>query len=210
MSRLSEVCVRLSNNAYNDSAFKCGNEAFTIHKDGREIFIAFAGTDDLKDWQEDADIKTSIVKGLGVEVHHGFWNSMLQCWPTLIKMLKELYVIGDRIIITGHSKGGAMGLCLRLRLIQHGGFDIKDIYFYGFGTPRFLKSDSRSKYRKHFNSNVILHENEGDPICRLPRTYMGFTPVYSERVIANMPWYTRIYLIRAINHKIKTYLKNFG
>lgn len=210
MIDITKYCAKLSDTAYNKKyTVECGNEAFMIHVRENKVFIAFAGSDDLKDWQEDADIKTTKIVDLNLEVHHGFWNSMLQCWKSLKPNIEALYKNDMPIVITGHSKGAAMGLCLRLKLIQCG-YEIEKIHFYGFGAPRFLKKSSRSRYKSYFNMNTILHENQGDPVCRLPRTYMGFTPVYTSIKVAKTPWYKRVYLIRAINHKVKTYLENFG
>jgi len=207
---LVKKCINLSNKAYNKKhTIECGNEAFLIEREGKHIFIAIAGSDDWKDWQEDADVKTKMIDQLGMKIHHGFWSSMWQCWRVLKPLLDNMFRRGDIVIITGHSKGGAMAQTLRLKLIMSG-YPISAVEVYAFGSPKILDEESGKRYMDHYNQGVHLFENEGDPVTMLPRAYMGYVKMYNSIKVAPMPWYTRIYLVRAINHKIKTYLKNFG
>lgn len=201
--------LSLAKKAYGKTATKVGNEAYTLEVIDGDIYIAFAGSDDLMDWKEDMDIKKSHINQLGLTVHHGFWNSMLECWNHIKTDFKKNYRTGVMVFITGHSKGSAMGFCLRLKLIAEG-YPMSDIHFFGFATPRVLRTASRRRYLKRYSKNVILHEVQGDPVCNLPRTYMGYTPVYNKKRVAKMPWYKRIYLLRALNHKIETYVEKFG
>tara|TARA_R100000951_G_C2618241_1_gene173533 strand:+ start:311 stop:943 length:633 start_codon:yes stop_codon:yes gene_type:complete len=210
MANLIKKCVLLSELAYNkENTIACDNEAFLIKKEGNIIFIAFAGSNDLKDWVEDSDIKTSFLQKLGVEIHHGFWTSMMQCWFRISFELMSQYTPGNKIIITGHSKGAAMAFCLRLKLIIKD-YPMSDIFVYGYGSPRVVKTNSKNRYNRLYNINVNLFVNQGDPVTKLPREYMGYSTICNNLKVVKVPWYKRIYIIRSLNHKIKTYTENFG
>lgn len=180
-----------------------------ITKKEDKVFIAFAGSDDMLDWVENSDIKKSFIHKLRITVHHGFWNSMTECWKQVASNLEVLYKPGDKIIITGHSKGAAIGFCLRLKLIQQE-YPKKDIKFYGFATPRVIKEESEGRYNICYSGGVTLFEVEGDPVCKLPREYMGYVTVCDYKKVAKRPWYLKVYLVRAINHKLKTYVEKFS
>lgn len=211
MSKSPSMLLNLCNRAYNSKdKIVCGNEAFYITTLGGDIFISFAGSDDFKDWKENFYISKRYVKKLGLTVHAGFWDSMMECWVHLASNIEALYRGKGKIILTGHSKGAAIAFCARLMLIECG-YDSSKIHYIGFAQPRVLRKSSKKRYKKQrLELNTTIYEVQGDPVIRLPRGYMGFTHVYNRRHYAKVPWYMRIPGVRAMNHKIETYIAKFS
>ena len=211
MFRYNKTLLDLCAKAYDSrDRIVCGNEAFYITVLGGDIFVSFSGSDDLKDWKENFNIEKRHIKKLGVTVHSGFWDSMRQCWASLAPNLEALYRPGMRIILTGHSKGAAIAFCAKLKLIIEG-YDASCLHFHGFAQPRTLRASSKKAYcDQGLHKNTTIYEVQGDPVVRLPRIYMGFTHVYEKKRLAKMPWYKRIFGLRAVNHKIETYIAKFS
>ena len=171
------------------------------------LWIAIAGTDDLKDLFEDMDIdkkKIDLLQG-HILVHEGFWSSWVQIREIVIKKITEERP--NEIQFTGHSKGGAMALCAYLDLpyILPQTID-KLAPPLVFGCPRVLASSSISQLNRV--ERPYLFVNQGDPIPKLPREYMGFE-TWGNIEESESPWWQRIYLLRAMVHKLDTYRDRF-
>lgn len=203
-----EKLVRLSAKAYSsEEAYKCGNESYLFIDSHDGLYIAFAGSDDAKDWLENFDISPKSVNG--IKVHSGFWEAMEECYGSIISKLKAYDFQNRKLYITGHSKGGALGFCLRLKLAMEG-YDQGNIHFVGFATPRVIHEDSAQDYCQHYNNNVTLCEVDGDPVPYLPRKYMHYVTLYNDQHFASAPWYLKLPIVRFYLHKIKVYLEKFG
>jgi hypothetical protein len=211
MSKSAKVLLDLCNKAYNSKdKIVCGNEAFYITTLGGDIFVSFAGSDDFEDWKENFHFSKRYVRKLGLTVHAGFWDSMVECWAHLESNIEALIRNKSKIILTGHSKGAAIAFCARLMFIECG-YDPDIIHYVGFAQPRVLRKSSKRRYKRQgLEANTTIYEVQGDPVIRLPRSYMGFTHVYNRRHYAKMPWYRRIPGVRAMNHKIETYIAKFS
>ena len=199
-------CIKMSLDAYDDSkSEQVGNEAYIVKKIKNKIYIAFRGSDDLEDWLENAEI--GVKNQNGVLVHSGFYDAMRECIIPLRRFMVSNYELGDKIILTGHSKGGAMGLLYANDLVTTG-YPHRDISFLGFGTPRVFKEsilDILNKRRAH----ITLCEIESDPVTKLPREYMGYTKVYDIKKVKGVVWWRKIFGVRAYNHKMGEYEKKF-
>ena len=89
--------------------------------------------------------------------------------------------------------------------------DFDAIYFFPNLAQSSLRKSSKRRYkRQDLEVNTTLYEVQGDPVISLPREYMGFTHVYNRKHYAKMPWYRRIPGVRAMNHKIETYIAKFS
>ena len=201
-------CLEITSKTYRDDlTYKCGNERFYFLREDDAIYIGFRGSDDLKDWIENVDIDEFHIQNLNLRVHSGFWLAMLECWSEVKKKLQENYSLGDKIVLTGHSRGSAMSLCLGVKLIEQG-FDKADISFYGFATPRVIKKTSKERF-KRIKFSIYLFEIEGDPIPKLPRKYMGYCTIYDKRKVKGVVWWRKVWGVRAYNHKLSQYIKKF-
>ncbi|KAK6130457.1 hypothetical protein DH2020_035795 [Rehmannia glutinosa] len=142
--------------------------------------IAFRGTQEssIQNWVEDLYWKQLDIDYPGVDgamVHHGFYTayhntSLRPGVLNAVQKAKEIY--GNiKIIVTGHSMGGAMaafcGLDLRLSLGE------KNVQVMTFGQPRI----GNAAFASYFNQIVpdtIRVTNDHDIVPHLPPYYYYF------------------------------------
>ncbi|XP_051130098.1 lipase-like [Andrographis paniculata] len=142
--------------------------------------IAFRGTNEksIENWVEDLFWKQLEIDYPGVDdakVHHGFYSAYYETSlrPGIldaVQKVKEMY--GDiRIIVTGHSMGGAMAaLCaLDLRLTRRE----ENIQVMTFGQPRIGNAAFASYYSK-IVPNTIRVTHGHDIVPHLPPYYSYF------------------------------------
>ncbi|KAG8370034.1 hypothetical protein BUALT_Bualt14G0075700 [Buddleja alternifolia] len=151
-----------------------------VATDLNAIVIAFRGTQErsIQNWVEDLFWKQLDIDYPGVDgamVHHGFYSayhntSLRPGVLNAVQQAKELY--GDiKIIVTGHSMGGAMaafcGLDLRLSIGE------KNVQVMTFGQPRIGNAAFASYYSK-LVPNTIRVTNRHDMVPHLPPYYYYF------------------------------------
>ncbi len=200
-------CLDLSKMVYEYPDERIESEKVLFEVENNILYIAIAGTDDLKDLFEDMDIekKKIKVKNGHILVHSGFWESWTQIRQVVINKINDLRP--REIQLTGHSKGGAMALCAYLDLpyfLPHCQKIMTPPLV--FGCPRVLASSSMDIVSKIPSPNLFI--NEGDPVTKLPREYMGFE-TWGAAKVSKSPWWMRIYLARFMVHKLDTYIKRF-
>ncbi|PIN03975.1 putative lipase [Handroanthus impetiginosus] len=151
-----------------------------VATDLNAIVIAFRGTQErsIQNWVEDLCWKQLDIDYPGVDgamVHHGFYTayhntSLRPGVLDAIQKAKGLY--GDiKIMVTGHSMGGAMaafcGLDLHLSLRE------KNVEVMTFGQPRIGNAAFASYYNKIVPSTIrVTHEH--DIVPHLPPYYHYF------------------------------------
>ena len=123
------ICARLSWIAYQDSAAiaQCAEEwglsvervakdnlAFIMLHNATSIFVAFTGTDDLKDWTVNLDGRPQKIEW--GNVHTGFNQAAELLWTDLVRMIQETRIKNPNIWFAGHSLGGALGLISAVKL----------------------------------------------------------------------------------------------
>ncbi|GFP81922.1 lipase [Phtheirospermum japonicum] len=151
-----------------------------VATDLNAIVIAFRGTQErsIQNWVEDLYWKQLDIDYPGVDgamVHHGFYTayhntSLRPGVLNAVQKAKEIY--GDiKIMVTGHSMGGAMaaicGLDLRLSLGE------KNVQVMTFGQPRI----GNAAFATYFNKIVpdtIRVTNDHDIVPHLPPYYHYF------------------------------------
>ncbi|XP_027151094.1 lipase-like isoform X2 [Coffea eugenioides] len=160
---------------------QCCLQAFVgVAKDLNAIVIAFRGTQgtSIQNWVTDLYWKQLDINYPGMDnamVHHGFYaayhNTTLR--PGILSAVeraKELY--GDiKIMLTGHSMGGAMAAFCALDLTVNIGE--KDVQAVTFGQPRIGNAAFASYYSK-FVPNTIRVTHEHDIVPHLPPYYYHF------------------------------------
>ncbi|XP_073123627.1 lipase-like [Henckelia pumila] len=142
--------------------------------------IAFRGTQErsLQNWVEDLYWKQLDIDYPGVDdamVHHGFYSayyntSLRSGVLNAVKKAKQFY--GDtKIMVTGHSMGGAMaafcGLDLQLS------FGEQDIQVMTFGQPR-IGNAAFAEYYSKVVPNTFRITNGHDIVPHLPPYYRHF------------------------------------
>lgn len=100
------------------------------------VTIAFRGSVDIKNWIY--NLNTAIVNYpgcSGCQVHQGFYSAYTGVAPLVRAMVNSLLSTykGAKLVITGHSLGGAMAILCALDMKSlHGKVD----YVYTYGQPR--------------------------------------------------------------------------
>lgn len=143
-------------------------QAFITHND-ELILISVRGTNEkLADGLRDADaLQVPFTQGVG-KVHRGFYEAALKVYELTINYLEKFYT-GQKLIICGHSLGGAITLLLSEMLRRRADYDY-NIVLYTYGAPRaadatFVKGAADLVHYRMVNHN--------DPVPSVPGTWMN-------------------------------------
>jgi len=150
-------------------------QAFITHND-ELILISVRGTNEkLADGLRDADaLQVPFTQGVG-KVHRGFYEAALKVYDLTIKYLDKFHT-GQKLVICGHSLGGAITLLLSEMLRRQKEYEV-DIVLYTYGAPRaadatFIKGATDLVHYRMVNHN--------DPVPSVPGTWMNTkTSVYA-------------------------------
>ncbi|WDG78153.1 lipase family protein [Pseudomonas chlororaphis] len=143
-------------------------QAFITHND-KLVLIAVRGTNEkIADGLRDADaLQVPFVEGVG-QVHRGFYDAALKVYDLATSYLDKFYT-GQKLIICGHSLGGAVTLLLSELLRRQKKYRA-DIVLYTYGSPRaadatFVKGAADLVHYRMVNHN--------DPVPSVPGTWMN-------------------------------------
>ncbi|KAI5650685.1 hypothetical protein M9H77_36690 [Catharanthus roseus] len=151
-----------------------------VAKDLDAIVIAFRGTQEnsIQNWVEDLHWKQLDLNYPGIDdamVHHGFYSayhntSLRPAVLDAVAEAKKLY--GDlKIMVTGHSMGGAMAAFCGLDLTVNAG--AKEVQVMTFGQPR-IGNAAFVSYYSSLVPNTIRVTHEHDIVPHLPPYYRFF------------------------------------
>ncbi|KAI8149013.1 Alpha/Beta hydrolase protein [Fennellomyces sp. T-0311] len=135
------------------------------------IYIAFRGA--LSPQNNVMDLELDQVDypyAEGAKVHRGFFNGYQSVRGELLKVLDEQISTSSdyKIVITGHSLGGAQGLLCALDLYNLGGpYNLDKLYLYAQGQPR-VGNDIFARYVVSTNLRYYRVVNENDPVPHSP------------------------------------------
>ena len=156
-------------------AYACNcdtNTEVAIYKRYGGYVVVFNGTDSVSDWLD--DIKYIPKAFAGLRVHKGFSDNVMSVMHTIESNVKR----GDKVIFTGHSKGGAEAeLASEYWLYKHGRLPI----CVTFGMPAIF-------YDKHLNNSIRV-VNEHDPVPRVGMR-IGFKHASKPYRIGRSPLYS--------------------
>jgi len=124
-----------------------------------ETHIAIAGTEKMLHLILDMDIFPSYDPDLDIKLHSGFRDGGLEVLDKILPQLDK----SRRIVITGHSLGGAVGLVVAMYLKRVHGFE--RVQVYTLGQP--LVAD-RSAAQKFSDLEYYRVHHIEDGIQRLP------------------------------------------
>lgn len=144
--------------------------ACLVGKNPNGIIVAIRGTlppgdpDSLPDWMEDFFAEPTTCGNLPGQVHSGFCHDIQSIIAPIIAAVKALGSSADQVLVTGHSKGGAMA-SLGAYLLNAAGIPVQQVVT--FASPRTGDADFRAGYQKII-PNQIRYENYGDLVPLLP------------------------------------------
>lgn len=215
-------------NCWNDYQGKESTQAFMFSNkeaDPELIVLAFRGTEpfDVLDWCSDVDFSWYEIPGMG-KIHGGFMKSLglqkKQGWPKEIEQGGKdrrfaYYAIRERVkdilqkhqrarlLVTGHSLGGALAVIFPAILALHGEMWMLDriVGIYTFGQPRvgdgkfgeymkglFSRHDIR--YYRFVYSNDIVPRLPCDDSTLLFKhfgTCLYYNSCYEGKIVADEP-----------------------
>ena len=195
IDELLSITVKLSGDAYkpemgkeeNYSYFDQFEVPFILYLRQRTLYIGFKGTGDitnvLRDFQTESAggsnklndydvIKDRLSSYHGdIEFHLGFIISCLESYQIIEDKLKDISNVYDKIIVCGHSLGGAVGQIFSYVYNNSNNWSSKKPikYLVTYGQPRAL-FDKEIYIEKYNNTvpNYIRCWNTNDPVPYVP------------------------------------------
>lgn len=145
----------------NTQAFIAGNSKI--------LLLAFRGTENLRDWMTDMNIK--LIDELGGKVHKGFLYGLEDVWGDIWKIIRTQRKQRP-LWITGHSLGAALATLAVARLREKGE-PVSGLYT--FGSPRVGDHKFAKKFNADFSSQTFRYVNNNDVVARVP--FLGYCHV---------------------------------
>jgi triacylglycerol lipase len=140
-----------------------------VKHEGDTVFVVFPGTDSIADWQTDLRAGKVEFNSQG-RVHEGFDEAHASVIEEVIEQIGK----GSRhrrIIVSGHSLGGALAMLCALQLWDCG---IVVDAVYTFGAPRVGNGSFTRHYNANLHDETYRIENQDDPVPYLPPWLMGY------------------------------------
>ncbi len=146
-------------------------QAFATHSD-EIILIAVRGTSELgPDGLRDIDaFQVPFEEGKGA-VHRGFYEAAKKANDFATKYLDKFHA-GQKLLICGHSLGGAIALILSEMLRRRLGFDY-NILLYTYGAPRAGDATFVQAAESLVHHRMVNHN---DPVPSVPAPWMKIKP----------------------------------
>ncbi|ORC90252.1 lipase [Trypanosoma theileri] len=164
-----------------------GTLAYMGVDEKERVVISFRGSLNIINWLADLDmwpVPYQKPSCWGCIVHRGFYNSFLslrdEMWKELLKLITESPNRSLKVLITGHSLGGAMAVLAAADFASQGYPDVMHppkFELYTFGAPRvgnnaFASWVSALFCRGRHKSYRIT--NNQDVVPHLPPMFSGF------------------------------------
>jgi len=179
----SSVNVTVVDTIYDQSSNNFGFVGYTRN----EIVVTFRGTvvTSIKNWIKDLQFATTQLPSApkNVEVHVGFlksWNSLKNGIITAVGRAVERTGF-TKIMITGHSLGGAIGTLASVDLLSI--FRNSSISLWTYGCPR-VGNSAWNAYFATLNTPTARLVNNKDIVPHIPPRF-----VYNYHHVATEVWY---------------------
>lgn len=132
-------------------------QAFITHDD-RMVLIVARGTQEIADWVRDVNA-TQVPNEAGIgQAHHGFHEAFKAVKDFVVPYLDAFRTNNQKIVVCGHSLGGAIALLMAEWLRNNWS---EDILLYTYGSPRagdegFVKGASALTHHRIVNHNDLI------------------------------------------------------
>lgn len=131
----------------------------------------------MADGLRDADAFQIPFEDTSSKVHRGFYEAAQKAYDFVLKYLDRFYA-GQKLLICGHSLGGAVALLLSEMLRRRADFNY-NIQLYTYGAPRAGDANFIKGAEPLVHYRMVAHN---DPVPSLPGTWMNTKPAFSEQV----------------------------
>jgi len=137
---------------------------YAIFHADQTVIISIAGSDSWADWLSNLKIKTKACFGW-LPAHRGFAGCAEAILTTCLKTVRA--VPHKRIIVTGHSRGGAVAVLLAIGLQANLSDRVQrqNIALVTFGQPRVSR---KALINAAFTGPYFRVQNGSDAVCRRP------------------------------------------
>lgn len=136
ITQLYYHCAAVSESVYHAHMFREGGIEVDISQFKDCTVIAVRGTDTRKDWIRNLRLWPT---GAGKYCFHsGFWKGAKRILPSVAGYMELHFLHRAKkkpIVVTGHSQGAGVALCLA-RQLERTGHNVQ--YCVGFGSPRTM------------------------------------------------------------------------
>ncbi|MDD1650739.1 MAG: lipase family protein [Methylococcaceae bacterium] len=168
------------------SSSRYGIDAYLYGETEETAILAFRGTLPMRfsgrltqilgDWLNNT--QTALVEGkpLGIpgQIHEGYAESLENLWHSpggisgLLARVAKATAGGRRLLVTGHSKGGALAALVALRLAETGVPELTPAGVFTFGAPRAGNLDFAAAFQSAFGGSAWRFEYQDDIVPHLP------------------------------------------
>lgn len=199
---IEPVFVESQDNGFTDTQVAVLNQ---LNSD--RLYIVFRGSDKPIDWINNFQFRQQIYPysddNPDVRFHRGFMMAYFAVRQQLLEAMDKF--VGQRVIVTGHSLGGALATIAALD-IQYNLGNKRDLSFevYTFGAPRVGNQAMVESYNGRIaNSHRFIYG--WDIVTRIPRTWQGFDHV-AQAIQLGSRWTWQVLSRRFSDHSIDGYI----
>lgn len=165
---------------------------------GGATYVIFPGTSSAQDWRTDFKFKTvrwssGPGRTFAGRVHRGFNGAILSVVDEILALLPH----EARVVVAGHSLGGALAMLCAHRLAGTLAPPGKVAAVYTFGQPRVGNWNFAGHYNAMLHDETWRIVNAGDPVTVVPPVLFGYkhagTEVYLRRgggATFDHPWWS--------------------
>lgn len=191
-----------------ETAEGSGFDAFLYGESDTEALLAFRGTlplrlgteprrivQTLADWINNANASLTDGQPFGLpgQIHAGFAASFERLWQpdggiaALLPRMRRAVARGKRLLITGHSKGGALAALAALRLASSRDVGVNPAAVVTFAAPRVGDAEFRAAFDRTLMQSAWRYEYRDDIVPLLPPSDAFWQAVLARLTAANRP-----------------------
>ena len=186
MTLLDRLAFRPDSISAHQSPGREGIDAYLYGETEQAAILAFRGTLPLQangpprqilgDWLNNTS--TALVDGLPIgipgKIHAGYAESLANLWDSpgglagLLERMACAHAKGLPLLVTGHSKGGALAVLAALKLANLGAAELMPASVVSFGAPRAGNPSFAAAYEAALGGRTWRFENRDDLVPHLP------------------------------------------
>ena len=136
--------------------------------DSDTVFVAFRGTSSRADWVRNSEMW--MAKTRFGHAHAGFLRQFRAIIDPIVQILKDLGVSTKRLVLTGHSLGGAIAVIAAPFLADV--FIDKEIDVITYGAPKAANNKFRETMKQNPRIRVLQVVHVSDPVPYVPTFFM--------------------------------------